>query len=144
MKSLRELYLANCGLRAVPAFVGELESLALLGLAENEKLGDAPQHTAFPASLGNMKSLRELYFARCGLRIFPAFVGELESLEKLDLRYNDFEVDVVALDALLKRCRRLRDVQLAKTRPWTAESLANLEIFKAKLLAVNPDAEVTF
>ena len=35
MKSLRELGLGACGLRAVPSFVGELKSLEGLGLSEN-------------------------------------------------------------------------------------------------------------
>jgi hypothetical protein len=84
-------------------------------------------------------------FPGCGLRTFPAIVGELESLEELDLRYNDFEVDAAALDALLKRCRRLREVDLSDSaRPWTAESLANLDAFKAKLLKENPGAKVTY
>ena len=79
------------------------------------------------------------------LRTFPAFIGELESLEILDLRYNDFEVDAAALDALLKRCRRLCDVHLTKPAgPWTAESLAHLGAFKAKLFAENPNAKVSY
>ena len=36
-------------------------------------------------------------------------------------------------------------VNLSKSaRPWTAESLANLEALKARLLAENPGAKVTF
>ena len=42
LKSLRELDLSSCGLRAVPAFVGELESLEVLSLYSNNVQIDAP------------------------------------------------------------------------------------------------------
>ena len=43
LKSLRELHLSSCDLRAVPAFVGELKSLEVLSLTHNKELQiDAP------------------------------------------------------------------------------------------------------
>ena len=153
MKSLRGLHLHGTGLRTVPAFIGELKSLETLTLCCNylssvpKELGELSRLTklvlagnnlgtarpaaaaAIPAELGRIKSLRELYLDICGLRTFPALVGELEPLEVLDLRNNDFEVDSAALDALLKHCRSLRELRLSRTlqqphvpaRPWTAE-----------------------
>ena len=42
MTSLQELDLSGCGLCAVPAFVGALESLEVLELSGNDLLIDAP------------------------------------------------------------------------------------------------------
>ena len=61
-------------------------------------------------------------------------------------------MDSAALDALLKHCRSLRELRLSRTlqqphvpaRPWTAESLANLAAFKAKVLAEKPGANVSY
>ena len=61
-----------------------------------------------------MDSLRVLYLHECGLRAVPAFVGELKSLEILDLSYNDFQIDTATLDFLIKGCPRLGDVRLPK------------------------------
>ena len=114
MKSLRELLLHYSGLRAVPAFVGELESLEKLGLSGNMNLRNAPQDEAFPAELGRkMKSLRILDLACCGLGAVPAFVGELEALECLDLSENNMHV-CTSLDLLIKGCPCLRKVTLNK------------------------------
>jgi hypothetical protein len=50
---------------------------------------------------------------RCDLLTLPAFVGELESLELLDLRENDPQI-CATLDFLIKGCPRLGDVRLPK------------------------------
>ena len=87
-------------------------------------------------------SLRVLALSDCGLRTIPAFVGELESLVVLDLFGDDFQINS-PLDFLIKGCPRLRELKLYKeqgTAPWTPESRAHLEAFKAKLLAKNPNA----
>jgi len=71
-----------------------------------------------------MESLRVLYLHECGLRAVPAFVGELKSLEILDLSYNDFQIDTATLDFLIKGCPRLREVRLNKrpdAAPCTSE-----------------------
>ena len=105
-----------------------------------------PQEEAFPAELGKMKSLRVLSLASCNLRIVPAFVGELESLEALDLSWNNFQIDA-PLDFLIKCCPRLREVALRRwpyEGPRTPESLVHLGAFKAKLLAGNPNAKVVY
>ena len=173
MKSLRHLNLSLCGLGTVPSFVCELKSLeclslfcndlsslpkelgelsALTGLAlgGNEDLGKTPEDEAFPAELKKMKSLRELYFGTgggrgsgCGLRTVPAFVGEQESLETLDLSHNeDLQIDA-SLDFLIEKFPRLRSVDLCNLSEWTRKSRAHLRAFKAKLRAKNPGAEVT-
>ena len=166
LKSLRVLSLSFCGLGAVPAFVGELESLESLNLSRcslsslPKELGELSGLTkldlsyngslgneVFPEELGKMKSLRKLYLRRCGLGTVPAFVGKLESLEVLDLGSNDnLQIDV-PLDFLIKGCSHLRAVDLEKRpdgRPWTPQSLARLEAFKARLLAQNPVAKVEY
>ena len=166
MKSLRYLDLSGCGLRTIPGFVGKLTSLEVLNLfisrlsslpkelgelsgltklklSYNRSLGNA----AFPAELGKMKSLRELRINDCGLRTVPAFLGELESLEVLDVTYNDHLQIDAPLDFLIKGCSHLRAVDLEKRpdgRPWTPQSLARLEAFKARLLAQNPVAKVEY
>lgn len=142
----QQLSLVRCRLRAVPAFLGGLASLETLALCGNLALGQAPARRAFPEALAGMKSLRVLALSSCRLRAFPSFVCKLESLEVLDLSDSAFEVeDAAALDALLGGCTRLREVKLTKyARPWTERSLANVEMFKARLLARNPDAVVLF
>ena len=70
---------------------------------------------------------------RIGLRTVPARVGELESLEVLDLGGNDdLQIDA-PLDFLIKGCPRLREVRLFKWAPWTPESRAHLGGFIRKL-----------
>jgi hypothetical protein len=93
-----------------------------------------------------MKSPRLLDLRRCGLHAVPAFVGELESLERLDLSYHHLEIDA-PLDFLIEGCPRLREVRLGSglvPAPWTPETLAHLEAFEAKLLAKNPNAKVIY
>lgn len=46
------------------------------------------------------------------------------------------------LKFLTKGCPRLREVHLERERKWDPRSREHLEAFQAKLLAVNPDAEV--
>ena len=143
MKSLRHLDLSVCGLRAVPAFVGELESLRHLDLSDNENLGNVPQDEAFPAELGKMKSLRALVLASGGLRTVPAFVGELKSLEILDLSYNNRQI-YATLDILIKDYHRLREVRLRTGLLSPPQTLAHSVAFEAKLLAKNPNAQVDY
>jgi len=105
MKSLRELGLHHCALRAVPAFIGELKSLENLNLSWNrlsslpKELGELSGLTkldlsynkkleALPAELGKMKSLRELDLDHCRFLAISASVGELRSLESLKLSWN--------------------------------------------------------
>ena len=92
-----------------------------------------------------MKSLRALGLAGCGLRTVPAFVGELQSLERLELSYN--RQIYATLDILIKDYHRLREVRLGSglvPAPWTPETLAHLEAFEAKLLTKNPNAKVIY
>ena len=104
-------------------------------------LGYAPQDEAFPAELGKLKSLRVLDLSHCGLRTVPSFVGGLQSLERLGLS-SELQVDTATFDVPIEGCPRLRRAKLYKSEPWTPESLAHLEAFKAKLLAKNPKAVV--
>ena len=95
-----------------------------------------------------MKSLRELNLSFCRrLSTVPAFVGELESLESLDLSWNrELQIDA-PLDFLIKGCPRLRNVRMYKgggAYSWTPQSLAHLEAFVAKLLEKNPNAVVCY
>jgi len=146
LKSLRFLALGGRGLRAVPAFVGGLQSLEVLFLTGNENLRDAPQDEPFPAELGRMKSLRELGLSYCGFRAVPAFVGGLQSLEILYLRRNDEQI-YATLDVLIEGCPRLHKVGLYRDSvegPLSPESWAHLEAFEAKLLAKDPNAVVIF
>jgi Leucine Rich repeats (2 copies) len=109
-------------------------------------LGNAHEDEAFPPELGRMKYLRVLVLSHCGLGTVPVFVGELKSLEILDLSYNDLQNDA-PLDFLIKGCPRLRQIWLRErpgAPPRTPALLAHLEAFKAKLLAQNPDAEVIY
>ena len=141
LKELQVLDLACCRLSSLPKELGELSGLTDLNLAGNMHLGNAPQDEAFPAELGRMKSLRLLALAFCGLRAVPAFVGGLESLEILGLS-SELQVDAATFDVPIEGCPRLRRAKLYKSEPWTPESLAHLEAFKAKLLAKNPKAVV--
>ena len=93
-----------------------------------------------------MQSLQYLNLFCCGLRAVPAFVGELKSLESLLLSRNDEQI-FATLDFLVKASPRLRKVFLTKRSnmaPWTPETLAHIEAFKAKLLAKNPKDKVFY
>jgi len=144
LKNLERLALGWCRLSSLPKELGELSGLTKLNLSGSSNLGNAPQDATFPAELGKMKSLRVLILSHCGLRTVPAFVGELESLELLDLSYNDVQIDAT-LDSLIKGCPRLREVWLCSglhSATWTPATRAQLEVFKARLRAENPNAKV--
>ena len=144
LKNLERLALGWCRLSSLPKELGELSGLTKLNLSGSSNLGNAPQDVTFPAELGKMKSLRVLILSHCGLRTVPAFVGELESLELLDLSYNDVQIDAT-LDSLIKGCPRLREVWLCSglhSATWTPATRAQLEVFKARLRAENPNAKV--
>ena len=138
LKKLKEIELCR-SLSLLPKELSELSGLRKVELTQNEDLGNAPQDEAFPAELGKMKSLRVLNLTCCGLRTIPAFVGELESLEFLDLSGNDVQI-YSTLDFLIESFPCLREVWLSRMRR-TPESLAHLEAVKAKLLAKNPNAK---
>lgn len=71
--------------------------LTKLDLSANENLGAAPEDLVFPRTHGGMKSLRELNLGSCDIHAVPAFVGELRSLESLDLSFgDDFQIDASA------------------------------------------------
>ena len=146
LKKLEYLDLSWCGLSSLPKELGELSRLTKLDLGGNITLGFTPEDEAFPAELGNMASLRKLDLHQCHLRTVPAFVGELKSLEVLDLSFSH-EAIVASLDFLIRGCPLLRWVPLFKnfeTDSWTPESLAHLKAFEKKLLAKNPSAKVFF
>jgi len=145
LKKLEEITL-GCSLSSLPKELGELPRLKYINLAGNMDLGNAHEDEAFPPELGRMKYLRVLVLSHCGLGTVPVFVGELKSLEILDLSYNDLQNDA-PLDFLIKGCPRLRQIWLRErpgAPPRTPALLAHLEAFKAKLLAQNPDAEVIY
>ena len=138
LKSLQDLSFAECGLRSVPAYVGELKSLELLDLSFNEDLENA----GLPAELANLKTLRRLRLSNCGLRTVPAFIGELKSLELLDLSCNDRLQFDAPLDFLIEGCPRLRQLKLGGAHKLTPESVAHLKALHAKWCAKNPATAV--
>ena len=145
LKKLEEITL-GCSLSSLPKELGELPRLKYINLAGNMDLGNAHEDEAFPPELGRMKYLRVLVLSHCGLGTVLVFVGELKSLEILDLTYNDLQNDA-PLDFLIKGFPRLRQIWLRErpgAPPRTPALLAHLEAFKAKLLAQNPDAEVIY
>jgi len=142
LKKLETVNLGRCDISSLPKELGELSGLTKLDLADNMDLGYAPQDEAFPAELGKMKSLRVLDLSHCGLRTVPAFVGELQSVERRILFDNDEQI-CATLDILIEGCPCLRQVRLSdRYSSWTPESRAHLEAFKARLLAKNPNAKV--
>ena len=147
LKKLKKLIVMGCSLSSLPKELGELSGLEVLQVSYNKDLGAAPQGEAFPPELKGMKSLRELDLCWCGLRRVPAFVGELKSLEVLDLGCDEpLQIDASTLDLLLEGCPRLRKVRLPFPGRFirTPESHAHLKAFKAKLEAKNPKAKVLF
>ena len=148
LKKLDELKLSN-SLSSLPKELGKLSRLEKLDLSGNADLGEEPVDEAFPAALGKMKSLRELDLSNCELRAVPTFVGELKSLEVLNLSWNeDLEIDS-PLDFLVEGCPRLREVtmhlqQLWGSERWGPESRAHLKALEAKLRTKNPNAKVIY
>ena len=144
LKKLKELELYGCSLSSLPKELGELSGLSKLCLHGNKSLGAAFQDVAFPPELRKMKSLQELCLADCGLGAVPAFVGELNSLEFLDLSFND-DLQLETLDLLIEGCPSLQLVKLGRSPtadPWTEESLDHIEAFIKKLIKKNKDARV--
>ena len=146
LKKLEELELGYHFSR-LPRELGELTALTRLDLSFNKNLWYTPIDQVFPAELGKLRSLRDLNLSFCRLRAVPAFVGELEALEVLDLSGNDGLQFTAPLDYLVTGCPRLREVRLGKGRvrdPWTPGSRTHLAAFKARLLAENAKAKVVF
>jgi leucine-rich repeat protein SHOC2 len=66
---------------AVPAEIGRLTSLRVLGLGLN-------QLTTVPAEIGQLTALEELRLYNNQLTTVPAEIGQLTALKRLDLDYN--------------------------------------------------------
>ena len=148
LKKLQDLEL-TCDLASLPKELGELTGLTKLNLAFNDELAiRIPADDALPTESGKLRSLRIVNLVGCAFETVPAFLGELQSLELLDLSSNDDLQIVVPLDFLVEGCPRLREVNLRKGRapwsPWTPESRAHLEAFKPRLLAKNLNAKVKY
>ena len=84
LTSLEVLGLNDNQLTSVPAEIGQLTSLAALNLGNNRL-------TSVPAEIGQLTSLRELYLDHNSLTSVPAEIGQLTSLNGLHLDYNQLE-----------------------------------------------------
>ena len=79
---LRVLKLSDCGLRALPEYVGSMHALELLDVQCNREL------SALPASLGRLGRLRSLIAYNCAITRIPDSFGELQNLRVLGVSYN--------------------------------------------------------
>jgi len=91
--------------RAVPAEIGRLGALQLLGL-------DGNQLTSFPAEIGQLTSLKFLYLRGNRLTSLPAEIGQLTSLDNLDLHDNQ----LTSLPAEIGQLTSLRKLTLSRNR----------------------------
>lgn len=138
MTSLRHLDLSVCGLLAVPTFVASLTALESLSLNQNSNF-------RFPDVFGRrLTRLRKISLAEANLEFVPRALAGATSLEEIDLSSN-YRLQVEEpLEFLLEGLPRLRVLNLTRDRPFSATSLANLEAFRERLRARNPDAQVLF
>ena len=85
----------------VPAEIGQLTSLTVLDLVDNQLSG-------MPAEIGQLTSLTELYLKGNQLSSMPAEIGQLTSLEKLNLEDNQ----LTSLLAEIGQLASLRELNL--------------------------------
>lgn len=98
---LRELWLSNHSIRALPATIGSLASLEVLCLRGN-------QLTSVPDQLGHLRRLRRLLLGHNNLVALPAAVGRLNCLEELYLDHNRIQL----FPRALRHLRRLQVLSL--------------------------------
>lgn len=124
--SVTSLYLARNGLSgAIPAELGELESLRYLNMASNEITGGIPE------TLSDLTSLRSLLLYRNELTGHVDWLGELEMLEHLDLGGNALSGELLSEAAKLPRLRILEvgDNLLSGSIPAELTALPLLQVF---------------
>jgi len=88
LRGLEDLDLSWCRLRSLPKELGALTRLTRLSVEGGRPARDERGDVAFPNALRGLKSLRHLDLSCCELRAVPAFIGELQALEHLNLFYN--------------------------------------------------------
>ncbi len=111
--------LYKCGLRALPESIGQLKSLQILDLSNNQisilpesiaqlkSLQDLSlgynQFSTLPESIGQLSSLKALWLKENQISILPESIANLTSLQTLDVRGNPLETSA---NALLKRLKK--------------------------------------
>lgn len=119
---LRSLNVSTNALRAIPAWIGELENLERLDICDNAMTSEAVSAIGgltnlkyldcgdvtmaggrFPSWLRGLTRLRQLTCSACKLEELPDWICELEDLEHLDCNSNK----LTALPTALGRCEML-------------------------------------
>ena len=127
-----ELSLYGFGLTgAVPAEIGQLTSLRVLNLGDN-------QLTSLPAEIGQLTSLKELDLSDNQLTSLPAEIGRLTSLTQLDLRGNQ----LTSLPAEIGQLTSLEELNLCENQLTSVP--AAIGELRAAGCAVYMDDGVTF
>ncbi len=87
LKRLKRLNLIGCDLRKLPESFGSLVDLTYLNLDSNTHL------YTFPASFGNLRSLKELHIENFNLKEFPSIILNLQNLEIMII-YNHIDIEI--------------------------------------------------
>lgn len=127
LKALKSLTLAGCPLTSLPESIGYLDNLEMLDLSgcPLERL---------PDSLGYLKRLRSLvlknwHWEDSTLAVLPESLGDLASLEELDLS----GTKVTAIPAAAGRLRRLKKLSLPGSITWLPLELGLLSLDELQL-----------
>ncbi|KAJ4844083.1 hypothetical protein Tsubulata_027513 [Turnera subulata] len=90
MTSLKYLYLDGTAIECVPSSITQLTRLSTLEMRDCKNLKDVGFLADPLLSYGHLKYLRMVSLDGCGLLQLPAILGDLRSLEILDLSRNRF------------------------------------------------------
>lgn len=128
LRSIRVLFLSDCGLQTLPTSVGELEHLRYLDISYNE-IEELPESLC---ELYNLQTLK----ANCNSLIsLPEHISQL-----INLRYLDVENEIVAKIKMIGRLTSLQELsefQVRKEVGFQVTELSGLKQLHGKLKITN-------
>ena len=83
LQNLKRLELRDMGLRTIPPWVGDLQSLESLSFGGIKPFGGNPLVGPIPPEMTNLRNLKSLSLVASGT--LPAEIGQMESLERISI-----------------------------------------------------------
>ena len=122
--------------KMLPADIGKLTALVLLGISNNAEL------SSLPNELENLKSLENFHCDYCDVSIFPIVLTKITSLTHLRFTYNNTEIIPDEIGNLSNLTSLYLSGNNIKTIPASICQLSNLNVlnlFKNPLITI-PDS----
>ncbi|MFN8844015.1 MAG: leucine-rich repeat domain-containing protein [Chryseotalea sp.] len=128
LTQLKELYLNDAGLTALPAWIGQLTQLETLVVDDNPL-------TTLPSEIGKLKNLKHLSLKRTSIKKLPSSLQYLHKLETLKTDYTA-SINFTDICNTIKHCPKVSElyVQTTKQIPVEIGQLKNLQNLILELL----------